>query len=110
MTAFKKVWWLFAALFALATVAHGQNGAAAADFKALVFSKTLLFRHASITNGIAAIRQLGAANHFQVDATEDASWFTAIFAYPGRKIDCASTQAFWGSSSQFQVLISGIIW
>jgi len=47
-----------------------------ASFNALVFSKTLMFRHASITNGIAAIRKLGAENHFQVEATEDASWFT----------------------------------
>jgi hypothetical protein len=48
----------------------------AADFNVLVFSKTLMFRHASITNGIAAIKQLGAENHFNVDATEDASYFT----------------------------------
>ncbi len=47
-----------------------------ADFNALVFSKTLLFRHASITNGIAAIKALGEKNHFQVDATEDSRWFT----------------------------------
>lgn len=47
-----------------------------AGFTALVFSKTLLFRHASITNGIAAIQKLGAENHFHVDATEDANWFT----------------------------------
>jgi type 1 glutamine amidotransferase len=45
-------------------------------FNALVFSKTLMYRHASITNGIAAIQKLGAENHFQVDATEDASCFT----------------------------------
>ena len=51
--------------------------APAADFNALVFSKTLMFRHASITNGIAAIKQLGAENRFHVDATEDANWFTA---------------------------------
>jgi cytochrome c len=48
----------------------------AADFSALVFSKTLLFRHASITNGIAAIKALGERNHFRVEATEDASCFT----------------------------------
>ncbi len=47
-----------------------------ADFSALVFSKTLLFRHASITNGIAAIKALGERNHFHVDATEDAGWFS----------------------------------
>ena len=77
MTASRKVRWLFAALLALTTAAHGQNRAAEAEFKALVFSKTLMFRHASITNGIAAIKQLGAENHFQVDATEDANWFTS---------------------------------
>ena len=58
-------------------MAPAQTWPPAADFNALVFSKTLMFRHASITNGIAAIKQLGAENHFQVDATEDASWFTA---------------------------------
>src|ERR1017187_9431554 len=36
-----------------------------------------MFRHASITNGIVAINQLGDENGFHVDATEDASWFTA---------------------------------
>jgi len=49
---------------------------AADRFNALVFSKTLLFRHASITNGIAAIRDLGRANRFNVDATEDSAVFT----------------------------------
>ena len=42
-------------------------------FRALVFSKTTGFRHDSIPAGIAAIRALGEANDFQVDATEDAS-------------------------------------
>ena len=68
---------LVVVLLAIATVALGPRESLAADFNALVFSKTLMFRHASITNGIAAIRQLGAENHFHVDATEDASWFTA---------------------------------
>jgi len=68
---------LFATLLLGIFVAPGQSSSPAAGFNALVFSKTLMFRHASITNGIAAIKQLGAANHFQVDATEDASWFTA---------------------------------
>jgi len=49
---------------------------AAEQFYALVFSKTLLFRHASITNGTAAIKKLGEENYFHVDATEDASVFT----------------------------------
>lgn len=52
------------------------NATAAERFNALVFSKTLLFRHASITNGITAIKDLGAANRFNVEATEDSSVFT----------------------------------
>lgn len=55
----------------------GQTLAAPAPFSVLVFSKTTMYRHASITNGIAAIRRLGAENGFTVDATEDASAFTA---------------------------------
>lgn len=45
--------------------------------KILVFSKTASFRHDSIEPGIAAIRSLGAANGFAVDATEDPGQFTA---------------------------------
>jgi cytochrome c len=41
----------------------------------LVFSKTAGYRHASIPDGILAIQQLGAANGFVVDASEDASLF-----------------------------------
>jgi cytochrome c len=72
----RKVGVLAGVLLAVAAVALGPGESLAADFNALVFSKTLMFRHASITNGIAAIKQLGAENHFNVDATEDASWFT----------------------------------
>ncbi len=43
--------------------------------KILVFSKTTGFRHDSIPDGIAAARQLGQQNGFDVDATEDASAF-----------------------------------
>ncbi|MBO4204719.1 ThuA domain-containing protein [Micromonospora echinofusca] len=53
--------------------------AAAAEtdpFSVLVFSKTAGFRHSSIPAGIAAIRQLGTAHNFTVDATEDAATFT----------------------------------
>lgn len=50
--------------------------AASPQFKVLVFSKTTMFRHDSITNGIVAIQQLGREHSFQVDATEDASLFT----------------------------------
>jgi cytochrome c len=44
--------------------------------KVLVFSKTTGFRHDSIPNGIAAIQQLGTANQFGVDTSEDASAFS----------------------------------
>lgn len=46
-------------------------------FEVLVFSKTLQYRHASITNGIAMLKSLGAKNGFGVHATEDSSAFTA---------------------------------
>ena len=41
----------------------------------LVFSKTSGYRHASIPNGIAAIQQLGAANGFDIDTSENAAIF-----------------------------------
>ncbi|MET8577376.1 lectin [Streptomyces sp. NPDC005012] len=52
---------------------------AAADpaYGILVFSRTAGFRHSSIDDGIAALRELGAANNFTVDATEDAQSFTS---------------------------------
>lgn len=43
----------------------------------LVFSKTTGYRHDSIPAGVQAIRELGAAGGLIVDATEDASVFTA---------------------------------
>ncbi|MEV1249915.1 ThuA domain-containing protein [Nonomuraea sp. NPDC049750] len=63
------------AITAAATVIPAIPAQAAA-FKVLVFSKTAAFRHDSIPNGIQAIRDLGAANDFAVDATEDANAFT----------------------------------
>ncbi|MFC6081655.1 ThuA domain-containing protein [Sphaerisporangium aureirubrum] len=50
--------------------------AQAAAFKVLVFSKTAGFRHDTIPNGIQAIRDLGSANDFTVDATEDSTAFS----------------------------------
>jgi type 1 glutamine amidotransferase len=44
--------------------------------RVLVFSRTAGFRHSSIEPGIAALRSLGAASHFEVDATEEAGQFT----------------------------------
>ncbi|MFI7454368.1 ThuA domain-containing protein [Nonomuraea sp. NPDC049714] len=51
--------------------------AQAAAFNVLVFSETAGFRHDSISTGIQAIRELGAANDFAVDATEDSNAFVA---------------------------------
>src|SRR5262249_13987669 len=46
-------------------------------FSALVFTKTAAFRHTDcISQGTAAIGQLGGREHFEVDATEDANQFT----------------------------------
>lgn len=64
-------------LCAIGLVGCAGRGSARTTFNCLVFSKTLLYRHASITNGIAAIQKLGREHHFQVEATEDASGFTA---------------------------------
>ncbi|MFJ4466773.1 ThuA domain-containing protein [Streptomyces sp. NPDC089424] len=52
--------------------------APAADpaYEVLVFSRTAGFRHSSIDDGIAALRDLGATNNFTVDATEDPGAFT----------------------------------
>ncbi len=44
--------------------------------KILVFSKTAGYRHASIPDGIAAIKHLASEHSIQVDASEDASVFT----------------------------------
>lgn len=44
--------------------------------RVLVFSKTAGFRHDSIPDGIAAVKDLGAAHGFTVDATENAGAFT----------------------------------
>src|SRR3954468_4784850 len=43
--------------------------------KILVFSKTSGYRHESIGEGKLALIELGKANEFEVDTTEDASMF-----------------------------------
>ncbi|MEU5964158.1 ThuA domain-containing protein [Micromonospora parva] len=71
--------WLGLALSAILVaggIVAAPPTASAAPFTVLVFSKTAGFRHGSITPGIAAIQQLGAANGFTVEATEDAGQFT----------------------------------
>jgi type 1 glutamine amidotransferase len=59
-----------------ASVSAATRAAADPAYKILVFSKTAGFRHDSIDDGIAALRGLGSANNFTVDATEDAQAFT----------------------------------
>jgi len=51
-----------------------KNGSC--SVKLLVFSKTAAFRHASIKDGIAAIKKLAAENNVAADFTENASVFT----------------------------------
>lgn len=55
----------------------------APDLRVLVFTRTAGFRHASIPEGIAAIRALGERFGFDVHATEDPAWFNtrALWAY-----------------------------
>ncbi|MEV7194685.1 ThuA domain-containing protein [Streptomyces sp. NPDC093510] len=57
--------------------AASKPGPDRAGERVLVFSKTAGFRHDSIPTGIATVKELGAANGFAVDATEDAAAFTA---------------------------------
>lgn len=65
------------AMVLLLLLVAGVAGVGAADSardpRVLVFSKTLGYRHASITNGIATIRELGTKNGFNVEATEDSN-------------------------------------
>lgn len=53
------------------------GAAQAQDFRVLVFTKTAGFRHDSIPAAIAAVRSLGKAHCFEVEATEDAGAFGA---------------------------------
>lgn len=74
--------------------------------RVLVFSKTAGFRHDSIPEGIAAVRQLGADHGFTVDATEDANAFTprnlrrydavVFLSTTGDVLDPAQQRAFEG--------------
>jgi type 1 glutamine amidotransferase len=77
---------------------------AARPFHILVYSKTLGYRHDSITNGIAAIRELGRNYGFAVDATEDSAAFTqtnlaqyqavVFLSVTGEVLDQAQKSAF----------------
>lgn len=54
---------------------HGGNSAGC-QLHLLVFSKTGAFRHASIKDGIVALKKLAADHHVTIDFTEDATRFT----------------------------------
>ncbi|MEU0560194.1 ThuA domain-containing protein [Dactylosporangium maewongense] len=75
----------------LVAAAPGHAAPAYASFKVLVFSKTTGFRHDSIPAGVQAIRDLGAADNFTVDATEDDAVFTDAGLAPYRTVIFLST-------------------
>jgi type 1 glutamine amidotransferase len=74
--------------------------------RVLVYSRTLGFRHDAIPIGIQTIQELGVANGFSVDATEDPSVFTTsglaryravVFLNPsGDVLNAAKRAAFRG--------------
>jgi type 1 glutamine amidotransferase len=61
---------------AVASLCLGAAAPAAEPWKILVFTKTAEFRHDSIPAAIQAVQNLGAANGFGVDQTEDSGAFT----------------------------------
>lgn len=65
---------LLLALFAIACHPSKQR-----PVKLLVFSKTEGFRHESIEAGVAALKQLGKGNGYEVVATEDAEKFNEAY-------------------------------
>lgn len=62
----------FCSFFLFASSGYAQNASV------LVFSKTEGFRHGSIATGLNLIQDLGAANGFAVDSTEDAADFNML--------------------------------
>ncbi|TDC63105.1 ThuA domain-containing protein, partial [Streptomyces hainanensis] len=71
-----------AALLGAGALTAARAPRAAADpndpaYDVLVFSRTAGFRHDSIDEGVAALRELGAGNNFTVTATEDPAAFNA---------------------------------
>src|SRR3954454_18047009 len=66
----------FYVLFSCALVACGGGSPARAKpLRALVFTKTTGYRHASIGDDVRAIERLGSAHGFRVDTTADAAKF-----------------------------------
>ncbi|WP_409468382.1 ThuA domain-containing protein [Streptomyces sp. HC307] len=83
---------------------HSPSASADDGKRVLVFSKTAGFRHDSIPEGIAAVRELGETGGFTVDATEDAGAFTSrnlgrydavvFLSTTGDVLDAAQQSAF----------------
>ncbi len=71
---FFKPLYLFLLIAASAMI--GSTSAYAQKTKVLIFAKTAGYHHASIDQGIAALKKLGAENNFLVDATTDSTRFT----------------------------------
>src|SRR3954451_1439492 len=63
--------------FLVLVTACGSSAREPARFRALVFTRTTGYHHASIADGAAAIRKLGRAHGFGVDVSADASKFTS---------------------------------
>ncbi|MCF6524123.1 ThuA domain-containing protein [Streptomyces sp. JJ36] len=84
------------------------DAAPAADpaYQVLAFSKTAGYRHGSIDEGLTALRELGAAHDFTVDATEDAAAFDSanlaqyeavvFLSTTGDVLNAAQQEAFEG--------------
>ena len=82
---------------------NGNNNSAieTGPFKVLVFSRTVGFRHdAAIPVGIQTIQELGAANQFSVDATEDPTVFNTANLQQYRAIIFLNTT----STTDLQIL------
>ena len=62
-----------------------------ATFAVLVFTRTAAFVHASIPDGVAALRALGSVTGFSVDETSDAARFTDAGLAPYRAVVFLST-------------------
>ena len=67
---------LMSLVLAMTPLLQTAPAEAAPAFRALIFSKTAGFRHASIPAGLTMFSQLAAANNFEIVTSEDSSVFT----------------------------------
>ncbi len=73
---FRKLLLLMSIVMSVSLPSNNKKTMIGKEDKLLIFSKTNGFRHESIEAGIAAIKKLGAENHFAVSATEDSAYLT----------------------------------